>query len=337
MFSHYDEIASPIMIYSADLEPLYANDVAVRSYPLLAGGSLQLYFLPATREKIRKDLKKGLPVQVPVDSDFPIDVLFDPCSDATGKISHVKIYVCNPEDYDEALLVYNQTELLRVLHRDLVSPVHNAFTALDAVEDDPDLRKNLRLGQAFRRARKYLMAAARCLVRIDDTETLAAKKIFVCNADAALQLCENVFPAMRYESEGIFYLPVGRDAFIQIITDVLAALSLRQTSGSKIHVCANRLERRWEVLFRAGNLVEKPEVASSVEDMFSSYCKVTSCGGEVKVRFEGRSTVNISLIFPDVRFSAVDVSVGDYVQDEVAVATAMALEYLRELSEGFEL
>ena len=47
-FSHFDGVLSPIMVLSPALTPLYANRVAMRSYPVLASRGPQFYFAEET-------------------------------------------------------------------------------------------------------------------------------------------------------------------------------------------------------------------------------------------------------------------------------------------------
>lgn len=338
MFSRYDDILSPIMIYNTDLKPIYANECAVRSFPLLAGGSLDLFYKKDSLLQIRTILLKGRPVKRRVDSTVPLELLFDPQLEEDGRVSFVRLFPCNTDTDHESLLVYNQAELIRVLNRDLAVPIREAYATMDSLSDDPVLQENLRVGQVHRRTMKLLRMAARSLVRIDDSGTLAAQKIYICNADAALQLCEEVYTPMTYESEGAFYIPVGRDMFLQIVADVLVMLNFRQTKESRIRVSADREGNRWCVLFRAGDLQFETlrQDSTSFDDLFSSYCKLISCGGEIKVDKEGRNAVRVKLYFPDIQISKAEITVGDYTTDGISLESAIAMDYLRSLCEDLE-
>lgn len=338
MFSRYDDILSPVMIYSTDFKPIYANEFAVRSFPLLAGGSLDLFYTKDSLLKIRAILLRGKPVKRKADSSVPVELLFDPQVDEDGNVSFVRIFPCNTDIDHESLLLYNSAELLRVLNRDLAVPIREAYAIMDGLSDDPVLQENLRIGQAHRRTMKLLRMAARTLVRIDDSDTLAAQKIYICNADAALQLCDEIYAPMTYVSEGSFYIPVGRDMFLQIVTDVLAMLNYRQTKDSRVRVTADREGNRWCIVFHVGDLQFDTlrEDRTSFDDLFSSYCKLISCGGEIKVDKAGRNSVRVKLYFPDVQFSKAEITVGDYTTDGVSLEAAIALDYLRSLVEDLE-
>ena len=328
-FSCFDGVLSPVMAVTPDLQPLYANRVAVRMYPILTSRGLNAYFKQETLGMIRSLLSEGQAFSQIVSSDAG-GIVFSPVLRPDGSVSHVLLFVESLSDLPSDKLSYTANELLCTMQAELAEPLCDLLRFLERIlpripiEDRPPLQY----------LRKRLLCASALLFR-NTEDGLGGSSLKICDADAVLCLCSEASSAVRYRSQGPCYIPMGRDSAIRLFVEVLAFTALQCSEKKKVTVSFSREEHENRFTFTFPSetpfLVGDDTVIGGA--LYSLVHRMSRFGGRCEVDGIGRKETVLRLVFPKISLDASSVTVGEPRRDVLSRESRVALAFLRTLIE----
>lgn len=329
-FSHFDRVLSPVILFTRDLGLLYANNVAVRAYPWLTSAGLRLFCTEPSLCAARERVSLGHTVVLPVENDANCELVLQPVRDANGGVEYVFGFVHASSVAPEDLILMTDEPLMRMIRKEVSEPILEFLTLLDG---EPFRSVDPKFGRLLASARKRLLRAGSFLVRSDLASLRGEESFRICEAGAVLALCAKCFAPMKFSGETRLYLPLGRDALIHIVTDVLTFLSAYRADGASITVSLVSREQENEIRFVASDWLWSSDtpLGGPSADLPVLQHRLSSVGGRIELEPGKNGHFRLSLIFPRVRLSLSDVVVGDY-ESRPSQTSLLFLEFLRDIS-----
>lgn len=334
-FSCFDGVLSPVIAVSADLQPLYANRVALHSYPLLSSRGPALYYTDQTLSSVRERVPLGQVFMLSVDAEVRGVIVFEPVLCPDGSVSHVFLHVADNASALDRLMPVGD-ELLSDIQENFAEPLCNALSMLE----DLSRRIPADLRPFTHGIRKHLLNGASLFGRLVEPCLGEPHGIRICDADALLQLCSEWVPAVQYTSDGPCYIPMQRDMALHLFVDVFSCALLYTKRKERFCVVLTRKEHEnvfsFSVPLSPGMLLSE-EVGKKIgESIFAVNHRLSSMGGRccIEDSEDGRMVVRIA--FPEICFSSSQVTLGSPFDDGLSSAVRLSLEYLRALAESEE-
>lgn len=329
-FSYFDRVLSPVLLFTRDLDLFYANPVARRMHPWLTSVGLRLFCTEPSLLSARKRISVGHTVILPMESDLQYELIFQPVRDGAGSVEYVFGFVHCASLVPEDAIYAADEPLLRMIREEVSEPILEFLTLLDG---EPFRSVDPKFGRVLASARKRLVRACAFLSRTEGACVQSEESLRICDASEVLALCAKCFPPMRFSPSERLYLPLGRDALIRIVTDVLTFLSVYRADGGPIVVSLEAGERENEIRFLTPHwhlTAESSEKLPSADLSFLHH-RLSAVGGRLELDPGRNGSFRFSLIFPQVRLSFSDVVVGDG-GAPLAPSSALMLEFLQDLS-----
>ncbi len=314
-FSHFDGVLSPIMVLSPALTPLYANRVAMRSYPVLASRGPQFYFAEETLCAIGEKLSNGQAVTLPPDSNVDGEILFNPVFTSKGELSYVLIFAVNPEMSAQEALSLTGDELFRSIQSEIVEPAYDLLRLTDRLERSRIASaSDLEWGYTLSVIRKRLVRILRFIVH-NSEERPSHGNLVVTDFSAVLAMCATSFPLLDIRFEGRFFVPLSRDRAIHLVVTLLSSVLFSRVKGSHVTVSAERLSREMAFFIRFRRSREFDDSEFSEKDLIGGHYYVlrtlSDVGGHMEITPEEKDVCCIKLFFPEVRFASSEVVLGE--------------------------
>ena len=327
-FSHFDQVLSPIVVFSPDLNLVYANPVAMRLYPWFTSVGLHLFCTKPALLAAREQIRKGHAVILPMENGIKQNFVFQPQFDANGNVVYAFSYMQSAAMSTEDALWVSDAPFWKAVRQELSEPLWELLSLLNS--ESLGLQ-DLKCGQAVARIRRRLIRATNFLSKTEDVGLSGSESLRICEAGEVLRLCAKCFVPMSFTCSEPVYLPIGRDSLVRVMTDVLSLLYLQ---CNRVSVTLERHDRETEIRLVASrrNPVIDSEQTSLWSDLSVIDRRLASVGGRIEIHPRQVGSIRSSLLFPEIRLSLSDVVVGDYSED-LAYSSAISLEFLRDLSD----
>ena len=329
-FSHFDRVLSPVILFTRDLDLLYVNDVAARTHPWLTSVGLRLFCTEPSLRAARERVSAGHTVILPMENDLNCELVFQPVRDGLGTVEYAFGFVHSSVLSAQDAVFAADVPLFRQMRREVAEPVLEFLTLL---EGEPFRSVDPKFGRVLASARKRLIRAGAFLTRTEVSDVRRDEPFRICDANEVLALCAKCFLPMKFTPAERLYLPVSRDALIRIVTDVLTFLFAYRDGNGSICVSTESRERERELRFVLLRALpsEKREEQGLLGDLSFLHHRLSSVGGRIELDPLSGGHFRLSLIFPQVRLSLSDVTVGDS-SGSLSAFSRLLLEFLQDLS-----
>ncbi|MBO5247920.1 MAG: hypothetical protein J6B54_01310 [Clostridia bacterium] len=341
-YSRFDGVVAPILVVSSEMEVVYANPYARRTFPVLASSeSLRSRYGEDELRAVLTSLQQGQPETLKYDEMLHLSLLFEPELGADGKFRYAYVFlVSQTSDPKDIFPILSDGELLRYMKNYIADPmnfVHRQFRLMERMMREGDYEKSL---QIFYLIRRRLLRMSVFFARISDCVPEKTESGVVSDAVSALLDCSQHFKIMKYKPSKPCYLHVPRESQILMYTDILTNLYFRQKDPS-VSV-STACDSQWvTITFVSGPLdipIDTPveEDADGIDiGMFSVRRRVEMAEGQLTVEQRTNGNVAVTLKFPALNLLIAEAVVEDPAGRIISETESFALEYLDSISRNF--